>query len=77
MISNELRRRNLEVGLPKAARILIGGGVHHPGVAVTAGAAKKSMIADAECLARLLKLVDPPAAELVGLVGRDARELRY
>ena len=33
---DELRRRDLKVGLPEAAGILIRGCVHHPGVAVTA-----------------------------------------
>ena len=71
---DELRRGNLEVGLPEAARILVGRRVHHPGVAVTACAAEKSMIANAQCLARLFEFVDAPAPELVGLVGRDPRE---
>ena len=74
---DELRRGNLEVGLPEAARILVRRCIHHPGVAVTAGTAEKPMIANAQGLARLFEFVDAPAPELVGLVRRDTREGRH
>ena len=69
--------RLVEVGPPERARVLVGSGAHHAGVAVAAGPAEEPVVGDPERGARPLQLDQPVAAQLVGLGRGQPRQLRH